>query len=205
MSGLVNSFDDLEINKLLDDLFIDSFKQAAIALSQLTNRAITITSSRIGFLNSEDIVNNIEYQMDELYFGSIIKIKDKLDSNLIFLISAKDGIELYDLLYGNDANTTKEPSEEVVAAIGEVNNILGSTFVNCLANLLNRTIHPDTPVNNYDMLGAILEGVIMQEKFIDKKILCADTIIKEKDRGEFRSRFFIISDKDELFKLLEEI
>ena len=61
-----------------------------------------------------------------------------------------------------------------------------------------------TPINNYDFLGAVLQGVILQEELLNKKVLCANTIIKESDKEEFHSRFFIMSDKDELFKLMKK-
>ena len=191
-------------DKKLDDLFIQSFNEAANSLSQLTNKNVSITSLKVELLSGEDLVNQIEYKLDDLYFGSIIKTKDKLNTNIVFLISGKDGLGLYDTINGNKAGTTKQVSEEVVSAIGEINNILGCTFINNLANLFKKEIHPMTPINNYDFLGAVLQGVILQEELLNKKVLCANTIIKESDKEEFHSRFFIMSDKDELFKLMKK-
>ncbi len=190
--------------KKLDNLFIQSFNEAANSLSQLTNKNVSITSSRIELLSGEDFVNQIEYKLDDLYFCSIIKTNDELNTNIVFIISKRDGLGLYNTINGNKAGTAKQVSDDVISAIGEINNILGCTFINNLANLLKKEIHPMVPLNNYDFLGAVLQGVILQKKLLNKKVLCANTIIKESDKEEFHSRFFIMSDKDELFKLMKK-
>ena len=191
-------------NKQLNDLLLNSLNEAAKSLSQLTNKNMEIYGSKIELLPGEEFANQIGYKLDERYFGSIVKIKGKLDTNIAFIISEKDGLGLYDTITGNTINATKKATEEVISGIGEVNNILGGAFINNLASIIKQEISPDTPINNFDLLGAILEGIILQEEVLDKKVLCADTVIKEKGHEEFRSRFFIMSDKDKLFKLLKE-
>lgn len=192
-------------DKQLNDLFIKSFDEAANTLSQLTNRDMAIHSSRVELLSGEDFVNQIENGLDKLYIGSILKVVEELNTSIVFIISEKDGMGLYDTISGNKVGTTKQVSEDVVSGIGEVNNILGGTFINNLANLLKKEISPNTPINNYDMLGAILDGVVLQEEFLNKKILCGDTIIKENEHEEFHTRFFIMTDKEELLGLMEEL
>ncbi len=190
-------------DKQLTELFINSFDEAAKSLSQLTNKEMKIYGSKIELLSGEDFVNQIEYKLDGHYFGSIVKTKGKLNSNIVFLISEEDGLGLFDTINGYKANTTKQVSEEIISGMGEINNILGGAFINNLANIIKEGISPTTPFNNFDLLGAVLEGVIIQDEVINKKVLCADTVIKEKDHEEFHSRFIIMSDKDELFKLLK--
>ena len=95
-------------DKKLNDLFIQSFDEAANSLSQLTNKNVSITSLKVELLSGEDFVNQIEYKLDDLYFGSIIKTKDELNTNIVFLISGKDGLGLYDTINGNKAGTTKQ-------------------------------------------------------------------------------------------------
>ena len=179
--------------KKLNDLFIKSFDEAANSLSQLTKKDMAIYSSRVELLSGEDFVNQIKNGLDKLYIGSIVKVIGEPSTSIVFIISEKD------------VGTTKQVSEEVVSGIGEVNNILGGAFINNLANFLKKEISPSTPINNYDMLGAILDGVILQEEFLDKKILCGDTIIKENEHEEFHTRFFIMTDKDEMSELIKKV
>ena len=192
-------------DKHLDYLFISSFDEAASALSQLTNKDMVIFSSKVELVSGEDFVNQIEDGLDEYYIGSIVKVIEEPSTSIVFIISEEDGKGLYDTIAGNAVGTTRKVTEDVVAGIGEVNNILGGTFLNNLANALKTEISPNTPVNHYDLLGALLEGAIHQEKFIDKKILCGDTVIKENKCEEFHTRFFIMTDKDEIIKSMKNI
>lgn len=189
----------------LSDLFIKSFDEAANSLSQLIKKDMAIYSSKVELLSGEDFVNQIENGLDQLYIGSIVKVIGEPSTSIVFIISEKDGLGLYDTIFENNVGTTKHVSEEVVSGIGEVNNILGGAFINNLANFLKKEISPSTPINNYDMLGAILDGVILQEEFLDKKILCGDTIIKENEHEEFHTRFFIMTDKEELMRLMKKL
>ena len=186
-------------------MFNEAFDEAAISLSQLTNKTMEIYSSKIELLTGDEFANQIEDKYEEPYFASIIKTKDDLNTNIVFLISKKDGFELYDYINGSSTGTTKEASEDIISGIGEINNILGCAFVNNIANLMKKEIHPSPPLNNFDMLGAVLEGVVLQEEFLNKRIFCADTVIKEKDKEELRSRLLIMSDKESLFNTIKKI
>jgi len=107
-------------------------------------------------------------------------------------------LSLFDLLYGENSQKTKEVDSEVIAAIGEINNILGSSFINLLADRLNMEAHPATPINTFDMFGAILEDILLQHEYLDKVMLCADVLLREKQRGQFHVRFMVISPQEQL-------
>lgn len=188
----------------LNDLFIKSFRDAAASLSQLTNKEMKIYSSNIELLSGEDFINGIEGQLEDRYFASLIKVIQGINASIIFLTPEEEGCRLYDMIINNKVGTTTKVNEDVISAIGEVNNIIGSVFSNNVANFINREINPTTPSNNFDMLGALLQGIILQEELIGKKILYADTVIKENDVQEFHSRLLMLVDKNELMKLMIE-
>ena len=204
MQIIKNKDQYIEKNNQLNSLFIQSFKDAASSLSQLTGKEMNIYSSRVELISGEELVNQIENGLDKLYIGSIVKVAEEPATSIVFIISEQDGKGLYDTITGNKAGTTKKVSEEVISGIGELNNILGGAFINNLANILKKEISPETPINNYDMLGAILDGVVLQEEFMNKKILCGNTTIKENKHAEFHTRFFVMTDKEKLIQLMEK-
>lgn len=189
----------------MKELFNKSLKEAAEALTILTKRKMNLSSSNVEIITGDILINDINEKYEEPYFGSIIKIKDEIESNVVFLISEKDGLGLYDYIQGNEPGTTTEINEDVTSGIGEINNIIGSAFVNNLANMLKTEIHPQPPKYGFDMLGALLEGIFMQEEFINKKILCAHTQIQEAGREAFRSRLLIMVQKKRLLELLKTL
>ncbi len=193
-------FDDA----LILGVFEKSFVGAAAALSSMTGRILTIASgSEVKLIPGEDIINCMTGEIDKPYFGSLVKTHEGLISNILFITPRSEGIGMFDLISGNPEGTTTEPVDDVINAIGEINNVLSSSFINNVANNINKEIHPGTPLNSYDMLGAILQGAVLQEEMMDKKILLAETLISEKGKGNFKARILIMTDKNEFVKLIK--
>ncbi len=191
-------------NKLILDLFSLSFTDATASLSQLTRRELTIQpGSDVTMIAGEDIVNRTTQDIDQLFFGSLVKTKDGLIADILFIVPEKEGYGLFDMIVGNPEGTTTEFCEEIIMAMGEINNILSSSFINIVANLTNKEIHPETPKNSFDMLGAILQTAVLQEEIINKKIICAEMIIAEKGKNQFRTRLLVLTDRNEFIKLVE--
>jgi len=51
-------------------------------------------------------------------------------------------------------------------------------------------------------LGAILESVVLQHEFVNKKILCTEADISDKKNAAFNVRLIIMADKNQLMKVL---
>jgi chemotaxis protein CheY-P-specific phosphatase CheC len=190
--------------KSINDIFGITFNNAAHSFSILVGQEMFIDEYLIEMMTGEAFIDRIMDDMESSYFVSIMRIHEKMDCTIVFLITKQEGLELYDAINENNKNGNNEVSEEVIASIGELNNILGSTFINCLANTLQNTIYGTIPLNTFDMLGAILESIVLQNEFLNKELLCADAIICEKEKARFHIRLMIMSDKDQLINLIEE-
>jgi chemotaxis protein CheY-P-specific phosphatase CheC len=190
------------LEKSLTQIFIASFDQAAEAFSQLLMREMVISKYRIALITGEQFIDQLGNKMEDGYFASIIKLQNELDTTILFLLTEKEGKRLYHILNGTVENTKFTPLEDMTNSIGELNNILGSTFINCLANTLNQTIRGSVPRNTLDLLGAILESVVLQHEFVNKNIFCAEAKISDKIHTAFNVRLIILSDKMQLMNVL---
>jgi two-component system, chemotaxis family, sensor kinase CheA len=179
--------------RALNDFFRRSFAKAGEQLSMLTGKSIMVSDYSLEQTNMESLGIHMEDHAEECYFASILKVPD-LRTEAILLISKREGLKLYDHLAGKRPGSTRTITVDVVAAIGEINNIMGSTFVNQLADMLNREIHPSTPLSTFDMLGAVFEGILLQEEYGDQTILCADAIVHEKRSSGFKVRIILLFD-----------
>jgi chemotaxis protein CheY-P-specific phosphatase CheC len=187
----------------IKQLFDVSFEEAAFSLSKLAGRDMNVsTISEIEYIAGEELVNRFKDDLDTLCFGSLIKVHEGILANIVLILHEADGLSLYDAMLGNREGTSREASQDIIDSIGEVNNILSSTFINNIADLLTSEVHSRTPMNQFDMLGAIMQGVILQEEIAGKKILVADTEIGEKGKKGSHARIFIMTDKIELDKIL---
>jgi len=191
-----------KLEESLAQIFIQSFNQAAEALSQLLMQEMVISKYRIELITGEQFIDRLGDKMEEGYFASIIKPQNELDTTILFLLREEEGKRLYHILNDTLENNEIAPLNDMINSIGELNNIIGSNFVNCLANTLNLTIHGSVPRNALDLLGAILESVILQHEFVNKNIFCAEATISDKKHTAFNVRLIILSDKIQLMKFL---
>lgn len=191
--------------KFLNELFRHSFEQAASSLSRLVQKEVDIFAASVDQMSGETMVNELEENMGEPMCCSVMKSEGELSASMIFIIPENDALRLYGCLVRKPGSRKKRVNADVVSAIGEVNNIIGSTFLNNLANLISRKMNPTVPLSRFDMLGALMQGVITQSEFVNKKMYCARTKIRIKGQKEMGIRFIIMSDKDDLIKIIEEI
>lgn len=191
--------------EVLKNIFHGAFQQAAQSLGLLIGRQTVVGRSTLRTLRGEAFFDCFEDGLDELYFASILKIDDIFGSNVILLIPAGDGIRLYRRLTGEDCTAEDQATEDVVAGIGELNNILGGAFINSLANFLKVTIHSTIPLNTLDMLGAILQDIVLQEEYLDKQILYVETAIQDADRKDCTVRLIVLSDWRRFSRILDSV
>jgi two-component system chemotaxis sensor kinase CheA len=180
-----------------------AFQDAASSLSQLTGRSLKIYSSEtMELMSGEDLINAYSETIESPHFCSLIKTQEGMKSNILLVISEQDGYGIFDMICGSPAGTTKTADKDVILAMGEINNILSSAFINQMANRLQRELHPSTPLNSFDMLGAVLQGAVMQEDLIGKKIMVANTVFVEEGKAQFHARLFIMTDSEEFMRLI---
>ena len=155
--------------------------------------------SGVELLSPEDFINRCGEEMDQPYFGSLIRTGQGPALSMLLLVPQADGAKFYELLTGfQDA-----AEDDILTAVGEMNNIMGSSLINLMADRVGREIHPAVPINRFDLLGALMQASILQEEFIDKKILCAETVIAEQDGRSLRTRLVAIADQNALGTFIE--
>ena len=193
----------IDESEILKEFFHGYFKKAAEVLSVLTDLDINISTSNMGFITVEDFTKYVENRYTDQYFASIIKLKSCLNINFVFLISYKDGLRLYNDVLSEESNECTEVSEDIISGVGEINNILSSILVNNLANLLEMDLHPETPLNAFDMIGAILEGVVHQEELMLGRIFHANTSLNEDNAHPYESRLYVMFGEGDLNKIVD--
>ena len=189
----------------LADLFREAFQKMEHSLGQLLGRRTAMARCSLQILRGENFFDSFEDPLDQSYFASILKMDEIFGSNVILLISARDGIGLYRRLTGEDWAEEDGVPDEAVAGIGELNNILGNAFVNSLANLLKMTIHTTIPLNTLDLLGAILQDIVLQEEYLNSQILTVDAAFEGEEENGCTVRIIILSDWRRFNRILDGV
>lgn len=80
---------------------------------------------------------------------------------------------------GQAVGTSTEPDELAESAIGELGNIVGSAFVNALADHANLILHPSPPTVINDMAIALVESVYAEVLSQGGDVVMMDAIFED--------------------------
>jgi chemotaxis protein CheC len=126
---------------------------ASTALSTMLGRSVDIsvpTAQALPFAEAVEATGPPESEIT----GIVLGIVGELDGTVLLLVPPADADGLCRLL-------GVEPDDEfALSALGEIGNIVGTSYINALAAMTGMTIEPTPPATATDMLGAIVESVL---------------------------------------------
>lgn len=128
---------------------------AMSGLSKMLGHEVKITSFELRPFSPEDacdVVGGLETKMVGVYLG----IQEETRGHIVLLYPPRVAFSLVDVLIGNDPGTTREIRELEASALSEVGNIVGSYFLNSIADDTGVRLLPTTPQVKVDMAGAII-------------------------------------------------
>jgi chemotaxis protein CheC len=147
-------FTDLQLDALREVANIGS-GNAATALAQMLGREVELAVPRALALPLADAVDAVG-PADATRSAVVLPIFGDLDAIVLLLFSDADAATLCGLL-GVEAGTEWGDS-----ALGEIGNILGTSYINALASLARLSIEPRPPHVVADMLGAIVASLLSE-------------------------------------------
>ncbi len=139
-------------------------------------------------------------QMDSTKAALYLKVDGEASGIAIFVLSVESAEIIAKTLL-----MMKEPpnifvDEMAQSALREVGNILVSSFVIALTQFSGVMLQPSTPALAIDMIGAMIDAVLLEEGKVDDTILIIDT--KLSGLQEMEGKFLYIPDEGSLDKLL---
>ena len=162
----------------LTEVAKDGALRAGRGLSGLMGQEITIhvPSVRIGTkADACDAVGGPE----ALVLGAYLTISGDVSGHVMLLFPEKRALECVDVMCGQAPGTTTEIDEMATSAIGELGNIVGSAFINALADDINLVLHPSTPTVVNDMAVALVQTVYAEILAQGGEVVMIDTIFED--------------------------
>ena len=156
---------------------------ASGALSALLGRPVDISvpSARaVTFAEAVEATGDPETEVTGIALG----IFGDLDGVVLLLVSPAEAQKLCQML------GVEPGSEYVQSALGEVGNIVGSSYINALAEMTGMAIEPTPPATATDMLGAILQTVLAGQAHAGEVALMLDSDLQVE--GEDCSIAFVL-------------
>jgi len=145
----------------LNDLQLDALREmsnigsgnAATALASMLGQSVDLhvpTALALELADAVDAVGNGEDTVSAVIIG----VFGDLDATVLLLFEPESANTLCSLLGVEGA------PEMELSALGEIGNILGSSYVQAMGTMTNLQMEPHPPVAMSDMLGAIVASVL---------------------------------------------
>jgi chemotaxis protein CheC len=158
------------------DLQLDALRElanigagtAATALSQMLGQEVELNVPRALALPLADAVDAAG-PADEEVTGVVIPLEGDLDALVLLLIPLGDAQTLCSLL-GVEAGTEFGDS-----ALGEIGNILGTSYINALVSMTGLNLMPCPPSLATDLLAAIVASLLAEKTGTAETALVLDS------------------------------
>ena len=147
-----SQYTELQLDALRELANIGS-GNASIALSSLLGRNVDISVPNAFVLPIADAVSSIGDPESEVV-GVVLGVVGDMPAAVLLLFTPTDA-ELVCGLLGVEAD-----NEIGASALMEIGNIVGTSYINALAEMTGMALEPTPPGAATDMLGAIVETVL---------------------------------------------
>jgi chemotaxis protein CheC len=149
-------YDETMNNSVQADIVRKGMANAVTGLSQMVGKDIKISSININKVLVKDIPI-LFGGPQEMMVGVYLAICGNTNGHMIAIYKPQTAFDLIDMLLGQAPGSTTELTDMERSVLGEVGNIMGSFFLNHLANTSGSSLQPSPPAVLMDMAGAILE------------------------------------------------
>jgi chemotaxis protein CheC len=141
---------------------------ASTALSTMLGRSVDISvpnAQALPFAEAVEAAGPAEQDIT----GIVLGIVGEMHGTVLLLVPPADADAMCRML-------GVEPDDEfALSALGEIGNIVGTSYINALASMTGMDIEPTPPATATDMLGALVASVLAQQAHAGDVALMLDS------------------------------
>ncbi|MDX6729414.1 MAG: chemotaxis protein CheC [Baekduia sp.] len=170
----MTAFTDMQLDALRELANIGS-GNAGTALGSMLGKSVDISVPTAAALPLAEAVA-IAGAPDEMRYGVVVPVVGDLEAIVVLLFPEDDARKLCGL-YGIEPSTPDGNS-----MLGEVGNILGTNYINVLAQMVGMRLEPAPPQVVEDMLGSILQSVLLgRGDDVDEALILDSSLLVEEE------------------------
>jgi chemotaxis protein CheC len=189
-------YTDLQLDALRELANIGS-GNASTALSTMLDRAVDISVPNVRLLPLADAVEATGPAETEVT-GIVLGVIGEMEATVLLLVPPADAGTLCRM-------RGVEPEDEWAAwALGEIGNIVGTSYINARAAMTGLEIEPTPPATTTDMLGAIVESVLANHADGGDVALLLDSNL-EVEGEDCSVSFVLVPDQGGVDQMLERL
>jgi chemotaxis protein CheY-P-specific phosphatase CheC len=191
----------------LEQIFFKCMENAKAVLTRWLKMDIQLKLSEVvsmPFYQVPNLVGNI----DEVIIAVLSRIMGELEASQLFIFPRKDASILVNLALNRELNEMVRWNELECSVMEETSNIIGSAFVNVLVEETKIKAVYEPPVFGKDMLGSIMQSVLVKHISGNDEALLVKGDFLVKDLYKVLKRplkifFFILPDR-EYFRYIKD-
>jgi chemotaxis protein CheC len=171
------------------------------SLSQMVGRDIRVASFALRQVPVAQI-SNLMGGPESMSVGIYLTVSGSAEGHIMLMYEPKMACGFVDMLMELPHGSTETLGEMEQSALGEMGNVVGSAFLNILADSTGLDLRPSPPTVMMDMAGALLDIICADILLTQDDAFVAETTFQAPDR-EISGMFFIIPNENLLRVLLE--
>jgi chemotaxis protein CheC len=170
----MTTFTDMQLDALRELANIGS-GNAGTALGAMLGKSVDINVPTAAALPLDEAVA-IAGAPDELRFGVVVPMVGDFEAIVVLLFPEDDAKKLT-RIYGIEPSTP-----DGYSMLGEVGNILGTNYINALAQMVGMEMEPQPPQVVEDMLASILSTVLIgRGDDVDEALILDSNLLVEEE------------------------
>jgi len=197
-----NTAFDQDLFEMLKSIAGEGVDNAACGFSEMIGRKIQF-SKPVARLVPTLTIPQIVGRPDNDAVGIYLRFMGDLVGQIMMIMPYQKALELADLLMDVPLGTTQQLGSLERSALGELGNLCGSFFLNSAAKMVNADFRPSPPAVMVDMLGAILDVVVVTTGGIGEHALLMQANFEDGARS-VEADFWVIPDMNSLQDLIKK-
>lgn len=175
---------------------------AATALSQLLREVVALEVPEVRTLELRDLPARVG-EPDRVVVGVHLRIRGDLRGDLLLTLPTEAaGSLLRRMGFGAPDLHSLPPLAE--SALRELGQILASTYLNAVSQVLERSLVPSVPGLAVDLAGAVIDLLPIRIAGVSDRALLLETAFRESG-GPIRGRFFLLPDPEGIDLLIRGV
>ncbi len=158
----------------LRTIFTEGMQHVNKSLSEMVKRRISLVLAQVKLLPIEEVPTLVG-EKKILINGVYLHFSGVLTGSVLLYFPQESALLLSDLLFERKLGETTKIHDLEQSALKEVGNIFTNAYVDILAKIIGMKILPSVPYFVRDMLGAVVEDIIVNYAQASVYVLLVDT------------------------------
>ncbi len=187
--------------RVWSNLALKGIDNAMNGLATMVNQQIKIKSLSLRQVPAREAPQLVGGP-EKLVIGIYLTFTGDATGHILLVHQPEVAFAIIDMLLGNPPGSTQSLEEMEQSALAELGNVIGSCYLNAIADSLNMSLRPSPPDVILDMAGAIMDVAVVEIVQESDDVFVSETTFGTDDR-QANGTFLVIPSVSFLRIILE--